>query len=185
MSRHLPDGPKAQIVRPVNYARILGVMTLLLGLVSVFTLALPYLLPLLQNRNLWAAISLISVLLFTSGHMFNHIRKVPYVTGDGKGSITYFAGGFSNQLGLESQIIAAICKLFKKEPRVNCTDNAQDGVLSFTVIALTLKTSRIIDTKAQQASVVIWSVILLVMYSFLMSIFRTKSGGYPFFLPPF
>lgn len=42
--------------------------------------------------------------------MFNHIRKVPYVTGDGNGGISYFAGGFQTQYGLETQIIAAICK---------------------------------------------------------------------------
>ena len=50
------------------------------------------------------------VLMFTSGHMYNHIRKVPYVTGNGKGGITYFAGGFSNQFGIETQIIAAVCE---------------------------------------------------------------------------
>jgi hypothetical protein len=65
--------------------------------------------PIIQNRNLWAGGSLIAVLLFTSGHMFNHIRKVPYVSGDGRGGISYFAGGFQNQLGLETQIVAAIC----------------------------------------------------------------------------
>jgi len=59
---------------------------------------------------LWAALSLIAVLLFTSGHMFNQIRKVPYVAGDDKGGISYFAGGFSNQFGMETQIIAAICE---------------------------------------------------------------------------
>ena len=74
-------------------------------------LAWPYALPVLQNRNLWAALSLITILLFTSGHMFNHIRKVPYVAGDGKGGINYFAGGFSNQFGLETQIVAAMCTL--------------------------------------------------------------------------
>ena len=42
--------------------------------------------------------------------MFNHIRKVPYVAGDGKGGISYFAGGFSNQFGMETQIVAAMCK---------------------------------------------------------------------------
>jgi hypothetical protein len=42
--------------------------------------------------------------------MFNHIRKVPYVAGDGKGGISYFAGGFQNQFGLETQIVAAMCK---------------------------------------------------------------------------
>ena len=67
-------------------------------------------LPVLRNRNLWAAISLIIILAFTSGHMFNHIRKAPYVAGDGRGGISYFGGGFSNQLGIETQIIAAMCK---------------------------------------------------------------------------
>ena len=83
-----------------------------MGLVALVSVVGPYALPIIRNRNLWAAASLIFILLFTSGHMFNHIRKVPYVTSDGKGGITYFAGGFSNQLGMETQIIAAICKLY-------------------------------------------------------------------------
>ena len=41
--------------------------------------------------------------------MFNHIRKVPYVVPDGKGGVSYFAGGFQNQYGLETQIVAAMC----------------------------------------------------------------------------
>jgi oligosaccharyltransferase complex subunit gamma len=41
--------------------------------------------------------------------MYNHIRKVPYVTSDGKGGIVYFAGGFQSQYGMETQIVAAMC----------------------------------------------------------------------------
>ena len=91
VSRNLPDGPRPPILRPLNYVRIATVTSLILGALSLVTVAGPY-------------------LLFTSGHMFNHIRKVPYVSGDGKGGITYFANGFSNQFGMETQIIAAICK---------------------------------------------------------------------------
>ena len=90
--------------------RIVSVVTTLMAVVTVFTVLSPYVLPIVQNRNLWAAISLIAVLLFTSGQMFNHIRKVPYVAGDGRGGISYFAGGFQNQFGMETQIVAAICK---------------------------------------------------------------------------
>ncbi len=54
--------------------------------------------------------SLVGILLFTSGHMFNQIRKVPYVATDGHGGINYFAPGFQNQFGLETQVIAFICK---------------------------------------------------------------------------
>lgn len=81
-----------------------------MGTVTLFTVLSPYILPIVQNRNLWAAASLIAILLFTSGHMFNHIRRVPYVVGDGKGGISYFAGGFTNQFGMETQIVAAVCK---------------------------------------------------------------------------
>ena len=110
ITRQLPEGPKPQIVRPVNYVRIIVITTTLLGIMTFFSVALPYVLPVIQNRNLWAALSLVTILLFSSGHMFNHIRKVPYVSGDGKGGISYFAGGFSNQFGMETQIVAAMCE---------------------------------------------------------------------------
>lgn len=90
--------------------KIVTITTAVVGIFTFLTVAAPYLLPIIQNRNLWAAISLIAVLLFTSGHMFNHIRKVPYAGADGKGGLTYFAGGFQNQFGLETQIVAAMCK---------------------------------------------------------------------------
>ncbi|KAH6643742.1 magnesium transporter protein-like protein 1 precursor [Boeremia exigua] len=169
IARQLPtDVPKPKITRPINWVKIISVTTAVLGGVSVLAIASPYIIPLLQNRNLWAAFSLITVLLFTSGHMFNHIRKTQYVAGDGKGGLTYFANGFSNQFGLESQIIAAIY-----------------GVLAFATISLALKVPRIADSRAQQFAVFLWSGILLCMYSFLLSVFRQKNGGYQFWLPPF
>ncbi|KAF3045253.1 oligosaccharyl transferase subunit ost3/OST6 [Didymella heteroderae] len=169
VSRMLPaDVPKPSISRPINWLKIISVTTAVLGGITALAVASPYILPLLQNRNLWAAFSLITVLLFTSGHMFNHIRKTPYVQGDGKGGISYFAGGFSNQFGLESQIIAAIY-----------------GVLAFATISLALKVPRIADARAQQFAVFLWSGVLLCMYSFLLSVFRQKNGGYQFWLPPF
>ncbi|PYH97735.1 oligosaccharyl transferase subunit [Aspergillus ellipticus CBS 707.79] len=166
--RHLPEGSKPSLVRPVNYMRLVSGVIILMGAVTLFTVLSPYILPIIRNRNLWAAFSLIAILLFTSGHMFNHIRKVPYVAGDGKGGISYFAGGFSNQFGMETQIIAAIY-----------------AVLSFSTIALAMKVPRIADAKAQQVAVIIWSSVLLGMYSFLINVFKAKNGGYPFFLPPF
>ena len=110
ISRQLPQGPKPKLVRPFNYIKAVSVATAVMGAITLVTVAAPYALPVLQNRNLWAAASLIMILLFTSGHMYNHIRKVPYVSGDGKGGLSYFAGGFQNQYGLETQIIAALCK---------------------------------------------------------------------------
>jgi oligosaccharyltransferase complex subunit gamma len=110
VARHLPETTAPRIVRPFNYVKAVSVATAVLGFVTLLAVAAPYIIPIVQNRNLWAAVSLIAVLLFTSGHMYNHIRKVPYVSGDGKGGISYFAGGFQNQFGLETQIVAALCK---------------------------------------------------------------------------
>ena len=62
---------------------MIAITTTLLASVTFLGVAWPYILPVVQNRNVWAAISLIAILLFTSGHMFNHIRKVAYVAGDG------------------------------------------------------------------------------------------------------
>ncbi|TQS36424.1 hypothetical protein Golomagni_03127 [Golovinomyces magnicellulatus] len=110
ISRHLPGRPHPPIRRPIKWKNVILILFSAVVLICFVSVSLPYILPVLQNRNTWAAISLISILLFTSGHMFNHIRKVPYITGNEKGGINYFAGGFSSQLGLETQIIAAICE---------------------------------------------------------------------------
>ncbi|OJJ88029.1 OST3/OST6 family protein [Aspergillus glaucus CBS 516.65] len=168
INRHLPEGPKPPLVRPVNYVRLVSAITLSMGAVTLFTVLSPYVLPIVRNRNIWAAISLIAILLFTSGHMFNHIRRVPYVVGDGKGGISYFAGGFQTQFGMETQIVAAIY-----------------ATLSFATIALAMKVPRMADAKAQQVAVVIWGAVLFGVYSFLLSVFKAKNAGYPFFLPPF
>jgi oligosaccharyltransferase complex subunit gamma len=169
IARQVPaNAPKPAISRPINWIKIATVTTTVLGGITVVAVAWPYITPILQNRNLWAAFSLIAVLLFTSGHMFNHIRKTPYVQGDGKGGLVYFAPGFSNQFGLESQLVAAMY-----------------GVLAFATISLALKVPRIADARAQQIAVFLWSGVLLCMYSFLLSVFRVKNGGYQFWLPPF
>jgi oligosaccharyltransferase complex subunit gamma len=50
------------------------------------------------------------ILVFTSGYMWNKIKNAPYVNVDRDGKVSWIAAGFQNQLGLESQIIAGICK---------------------------------------------------------------------------
>ena len=112
IARQMPGRPHPPVVRPINYIKIVTTVVAILGGITFVSVAAPYILPFIQSRSLWTAVSLVAVLLFTSGHMFNHIRKVPYVASDGKGGVSYFAGGFQNQFGMETQIIAAICKSF-------------------------------------------------------------------------
>jgi dolichyl-diphosphooligosaccharide---protein glycosyltransferase subunit 3/6 len=88
-----------------------------LGAITAAITAYPYLLPLIQSRKLWAGLSLFAILVFTSGHMFNQIRKVPYVAGNGKGGVSYFAAGFQNQFGMETQVVAGVCEYYRSWPR--------------------------------------------------------------------
>jgi len=168
LARHYAGRTIPKLVRPINWFKLAVWATAALGAITFVAVAGPYILPFLQNRNLWAAISIICVLLFTSGHMFNQIRNTPYAGGDGKGGVSYIAGGFQNQFGMETQIVAAMY-----------------AVLAFATISLALKVPRMTDPRAQQVAVVLWAVVILGMYSFLLSVFRIKNGGYPFWLPPF
>lgn len=168
ISRQLPGRPHPEVKRPINwFAWAIGT-TAVLGVVTFVYVASPWIVPIIQNRNLWAAGSLIGILLFCSGQMFNVIRKAPYVAGDGKGGISYFASGFQNQFGMETQLVAGMY-----------------GVLSFAAISLAIKVPRITDPKVQQVATLIWGAVIFLMYSFLLSVFRMKNGGYPFALPPF
>lgn len=158
---------KVTVHRPFNYVKLFTFIGGIIGTATLSKLAYPYLAPALYSRNLWAAVSLVAVLLFTSGHMFNHIRKVPYVVQGRGGGVSYIAGGFSNQLGLETQIIAVVY-----------------AVLAFSAIALCVKMPRMESSGKQKIAVMAWNLVLLVLFSFLMSIFKMKNGAYPFFLPP-
>lgn len=60
-----------------------------------------------------------------------------------------------------------------------------DGILSFAAISLALKVPRIADPQTQTLAALLWSGVVFFMYSFLLSVFRIKNGGYPFWLPPF
>ncbi|RPB16552.1 hypothetical protein P167DRAFT_516630 [Morchella conica CCBAS932] len=165
ITMHTTHAPR--VVRPFNWAKLGATAGAVIFALTALKLAFPVVKPMLYSRNLWAAVSLIAILLFTSGHMFNHIRRVPYVANNGRGGISYVAGGFSNQFGLETQIVAVIY-----------------AILSFATISLAMKTPRIEDPARQKAAIVIWNVVLLVAFSFLMNLFKQKNGSYPFFLPP-
>ena len=80
------------------------------GLVTVIATAWPLIQPVVQSKSLWSGLGLTAILIFTSGHMFNQVRNVPYVAGNGRGGVQYFAPSFQSQFGLESQIIAGLCK---------------------------------------------------------------------------
>lgn len=66
-------------------------------------------LPVLQSRIVWAPLTLIAIVVFNSGFMWNRIRDAPYMTKDRQGNSQWMVGGFQQQLGAETQVVGVIC----------------------------------------------------------------------------
>jgi oligosaccharyltransferase complex subunit gamma len=168
LARQLFDRPHPPIYRPIDY--VFWTMTLL-GLsatASVAFVARHCLWWFFSSRNVWAGLNFMGILLLNGGHMYSQIRQVPYIVGDGRGGISYFAAGFQSQYGVEAHIVTFIY-----------------GILCFATISLALKAPRTRDQHWQQVSIIVWGLVMAIVYSYLLSVFRMKNGGYPFRLPPF
>ncbi|KAF9956270.1 oligosaccharyl transferase subunit ost3/OST6 [Mortierella alpina] len=63
----------------------------------------------MRSKYLWAALSLFTIFVMISGHMWNQIRHPPYTMTGRDGRPGFIAAGFQNQFGLETQIVAVIC----------------------------------------------------------------------------
>lgn len=158
---------KVVVNRPIDYRKLAAPAAAVVGGIFALIFATRYLVPVITHPTTWAAVSLISILLFTSGHMFNHIRKTPYLAQTKSGQVTYIANGFSTQFGAESQLVGILY-----------------AFLAFGTIALAMKVPRMTDPGKQQVAVVVWSAVILCLFSFLMAVFKVKNGSYPFVLPP-
>lgn len=72
------------------------------------------------SKYIWRIVGLFWILAHSSGFMFNSIRGTQYAGQDGKGGISYIAGGFQSQYQLESQIIGVACKLLNNSIPLSC-----------------------------------------------------------------
>lgn len=62
------------------------------------------------TKFLWMTISLATIVIMTSGYMFNSIRNTPFVGFSQGGKPEYFSGGFQSQYRAETQIVAGLCE---------------------------------------------------------------------------
>lgn len=115
------------------------------------------------SKLIWCAGSLIAVLLFTTGYMFNRIRGVPYVNEHRDGRVEYFAPGQQVQFGIETQIMSFVY-----------------GLLSILVIVLIKRVPEVKTSSVNLVLVVIISTFIFIMFSLLLSIFGGKAHGFPY-----
>ncbi|KAK9375318.1 uncharacterized protein V1513DRAFT_443478 [Lipomyces chichibuensis] len=161
------SGVHITIHRPRDYNKV--AMTILSTVAGVGSIKYiyPFLRPIIESRAIWAGLSLVLILMFTSGHMFNNIRHTPYVAGNREGGVQYVAPGFSSQYGFETQAIAVLY-----------------AFLAFGAISLATKTPRMPNRTKQTMAIGTWCTLILCLFSLLLFIFRLKNRGYPFSLPP-
>ena len=57
-----------------------------------------------------------------------------------------------------------------------------DGLLGFSIVALTVFVPGQLNPAKQRIAVYLWLAMLVVVFSLLMKLFKVKNGGYPFHL---
>lgn len=151
------------IHEPFPWDRLAMSVGTFIMLATIVKLAYKTIWRILQKKQIWSAITLVAILMFTGGHMFNMIRKTPYVVGDGKGNAVYFVGGHGNQIAVETQIIALVY-----------------AVLAFSTISLVMKVPKIKNPASQSLAALALCALIFVTFSFLMAKFHVKNNSYPF-----
>ncbi|GMK56493.1 hypothetical protein CspeluHIS016_0303330 [Cutaneotrichosporon spelunceum] len=121
------------------------------------------LVPILTSRIIWGVTVIMLCILFTSGYMWNKIKGAPYVQAGPGGRVSWVAGGYQNQLGIESQVVAVLY-----------------GVLALTVIVLSVFIPAQSSPTKQHIGTYLWLALLVVLFSLLIRLFKLKNGGYPF-----
>jgi hypothetical protein len=87
---------------PIDWSKI-GIFV---SLIPIVTLIFRFIRPVIQNRWVWAAGTILVSLVMTAGFMFTRIRGVPHIGHDG----SWIAAGYQNQFGQEVQVVAMICE---------------------------------------------------------------------------
>ncbi|KAF9482772.1 oligosaccharyl transferase subunit OST3/OST6 family [Pholiota conissans] len=140
---------------PIDWMRWITISIAALGA----ALLLRFISPIVQNKWSWAVVTVITSLVMTSGYMFTRIRNVPFNGGNGN----WIAAGYQNQFGQEVQVVSFIY-----------------GLLSFAFLMLILVVPLQSSPQRQRLQVYLWTGVIMIIYSVLISLFRVKNRGYPF-----
>lgn len=147
---------------PIDYPRLIMNACITFAIVMLIRRFRGALSQLLQSRFLWGALSLVAILLFSGGYMFNQIRNTPFLREVGD-KVEYIAPGAQSQYGLETQLLSTLY-----------------GLLSLVFVLLVSKVGTIRNNKVQLIAVAFIMALVYLLYSLLLYIFSQKHRGYPF-----
>ena len=103
------------------------------------------------------------IIHMSSGAMWNRIRGAPYAGRSQDGRPELFAGGSQSQYQIETQIVSLVY-----------------AVLAVCMVVMIKHVPKIQNVSTQRLAVYVGMGVFLSVYSWLISIFSFKNGGYPF-----
>jgi len=151
-----------RVLRPPNYSATIALVALF-GVIGGLLYLRRNNLEFLYNKTMWGVLSLFLVFTMTSGQMWNHIRGPPFVHRTNTGNIAYVHGSSQGQFVLETYIIM--------------------GISALTVLGMILLTEAASgkgDIRKRRIMSVIGLGLMAFFFSLILSIFRSKAGGYPY-----
>jgi len=152
-----------RVLRPPNYAA-----PVVVSLLVMLVLGLLYMrrnnLEFLYNRTFWGIICLCIVFAFMSGQMWNHIRGPPFVMTNPQTRETSFIHGSTQfQLVAETYIVLVLY-----------------ATVTLGVILLNESVEGKGDSGKRRVLVYVGLGLVVVFFSLLLSVFRSKYQGYPY-----
>lgn len=155
-------GASFDIYIPTDYSRVLMNACITFAVIMLIRRFRAPLASLIVSPFVWGSLSLVAILLFLGGYMFNQIRNTPFLKESGD-RIEYIAPGPQSQYGLETQLLSTLY-----------------GLLSLVFVVLVNKVGTMRNAKVQFFAVALTTALLYLLYSLLLSIFAQKHRGYPY-----
>ena len=151
-----------RVFRPPNYTGTVALL-MLLSLVGGLLYLRRNNLEFLYNKTAWSLMALFFVFAMTSGQMWNHIRGPPFVQKSQSGGVAYIHGSSQGQFVLETYFVMMIY-----------------GLIVAGMIMLTEAGESKADVGKRKIFAVVGLGLLAFFFSLILSIFRSKAGGYPY-----
>ena len=150
------------VMRPPNYLLLaIWIPAVLVGTLFVY----------LKRENLhkfrdsryWAVAAIIWILAMISGQMWNHIRGPPFAHRTAQGDTGYFSGTSQYQFIAETYIIFVLY-----------------GAITVGFVLMNERFAFFDDMGISKVTPIVGLGMVVVVFGYLLSIFRMKYGGYPY-----
>ncbi|GLV35751.1 Oligosaccharide transferase gamma subunit [Carabus blaptoides fortunei] len=153
-----------RVFRPPNYSGTVA-LVVLFALVAGFLYLRRNNLDFLYNKNAWAIGAVFFCFTMVSGQMWNHIRGPPFVHKTQSGGVAYIHGSSQGQFVLETYIVMVL-----------------NAAVVLGMILMTEAVQRKGDARKRTILSIVGLLLVTVFFSLLLSVFRTKTQGYPYSL---